>query len=199
MHVHEADDTLHRLIQFAWPEDVWFHVDNLSSAHVYLRLPHGTAWDAIPEQLLADAAQLTKANSIEGNKRDGVTVLYTPASNLRKDGSMETGQVAFHKNKGVKKVLVKSRENAIVNRLNKTKEIKSPDLAEELRAHLIDRNRSAKQHFLATKRDEERRQRELKALKETRDRGYSDFLTEDMIAASANDREDGYDPDEDFM
>lgn len=31
---HENED----LIKYAWPEDVWFHVDNLSSAHVYLRL-----------------------------------------------------------------------------------------------------------------------------------------------------------------
>lgn len=31
---HENED----LIKFAWPEDVWFHVDSLSSAHVYLRL-----------------------------------------------------------------------------------------------------------------------------------------------------------------
>lgn len=27
------------LIKYGFPEDVWFHVDNLSSAHVYLRLP----------------------------------------------------------------------------------------------------------------------------------------------------------------
>ena len=27
------------LIKHAWPEDIWFHVDKLSSAHVYLRLP----------------------------------------------------------------------------------------------------------------------------------------------------------------
>lgn len=43
-----------------------FHVDNLSSAHVYLRLPEGDSWDAIPKALLEDCAQLTKANSIEG-------------------------------------------------------------------------------------------------------------------------------------
>jgi len=27
------------LIKWGWPEDVWFHVDNLSSPHVYVRLP----------------------------------------------------------------------------------------------------------------------------------------------------------------
>lgn len=26
------------LIRWGWPEDVWFHVDKYSSAHVYLRL-----------------------------------------------------------------------------------------------------------------------------------------------------------------
>lgn len=43
-----------------------FHVDNLSSAHVYLRMRDGETWDNIPQALLDDCAQLTKANSIEG-------------------------------------------------------------------------------------------------------------------------------------
>jgi hypothetical protein len=55
------------LIKYAWPQDVWFHVDKLSSAHVYLRMPDTIAsWEAIPEVLLNDCAQLVKANSIEG-------------------------------------------------------------------------------------------------------------------------------------
>ena len=47
---------------------MWFHVDKLSSAHVYLRMPSGMAWDAISEALLIDCAQLVKANSIEGTR-----------------------------------------------------------------------------------------------------------------------------------
>jgi predicted ribosome quality control (RQC) complex YloA/Tae2 family protein len=54
------------LIKYGWDEDVWFHVDNLSSAHVYVRLRDGETWDSIEEELLVDCAQLTKANSIEG-------------------------------------------------------------------------------------------------------------------------------------
>ena len=54
------------LIAYGWEEDVWFHVDNLSSAHVYVRLREGETWDRIEEALLIDCAQLTKANSIEG-------------------------------------------------------------------------------------------------------------------------------------
>lgn len=34
---HENED----LIRYGIPEDVWFHVDNLSSAHVYLRMNRG--------------------------------------------------------------------------------------------------------------------------------------------------------------
>ena len=109
------------MIAHGWPEDVWFHVDNLSSAHIYLRMRDNETWDAIPEELLTDCAQLTKANSIEGNKKDNITVIYTPWSNLKKDGSMATGQVGFKDNKKVKRVYVSARENAIVNRLNKTK------------------------------------------------------------------------------
>jgi hypothetical protein len=30
-----------------------------------------------------------------GNKKDNITVIYTPWSNLRKDGSMDVGQVGF--------------------------------------------------------------------------------------------------------
>lgn len=60
---HAADEDL---IKYAWPQDVWFHVDKLSSAHVYLRMPEGMSWESIPEALLTDCAQLVKANSIEG-------------------------------------------------------------------------------------------------------------------------------------
>lgn len=119
------------MIAHGWPEDVWFHVDNLSSAHVYLRLGENETWNAIDPALLADCAQLTKANSIEGNKKDNVTVIYTPWSNLKKDGSMATGQVGFKDHKMVKRVHVEKRENAIVNRLNKTKVEKTPDLRQE--------------------------------------------------------------------
>ena len=76
------------LIQWGWPEDVWFHVDNLSSAHVYVRLKPGQTWEDITEETVRDCAQLVKENSIEGCKKASVTVIYTPWANLRKDGSM---------------------------------------------------------------------------------------------------------------
>ena len=58
---HENEE----LIRWGWPEDVWFHVDKLSSAHVYLRLREGDTIDAIPEAVIQDCCQLVKANSIQ--------------------------------------------------------------------------------------------------------------------------------------
>ncbi|KAL1666186.1 hypothetical protein GGF50DRAFT_99588 [Schizophyllum commune] len=109
------------LIKYPWPQDVWFHADKLSSAHVYLRMPDGMSWEDIPQALLTDCAQLVKANSIEGNKKENLTIIYTPADNLKKTGDMAVGQVSFHSDKRVKRVHVAKRENPIVNRLNKTK------------------------------------------------------------------------------
>ena len=44
---------------------------------------------------------------------------------------MAVGQVGFKDQRKVKKILLETRVNAIVNRLNKTKEERFPDLYEE--------------------------------------------------------------------
>ncbi len=74
-------------------------LDALSSAHVYCRLKSGQTIDDMSEDLIRDAAQLVKENSIEGCKKASVTIIYTPWANLRKDGSMAVGQVSFHGDK----------------------------------------------------------------------------------------------------
>ena len=85
------------LIKHALPHDVWYHVDALSSAHVYLRLPEGAAprpqgsgggrtpptaphvrrpavhaagktMADIPKETMEDACQLVKANSIQARR-----------------------------------------------------------------------------------------------------------------------------------
>ena len=66
-----------------------------------------------------------------GNKKDNITVIYTPWRNLHKQASMATGQIGFHRQKQVKKIHVEKRINEIINRLNKTKVEKFPDLAAE--------------------------------------------------------------------
>lgn len=57
--------------------------------------------DDIPASVLEDAAQLVKANSIQGNKMNNIDVVYTMWSNLKKTAGMEVGQVGFFREKEV--------------------------------------------------------------------------------------------------
>mmetsp|Transcript_46387 Transcript_46387/g.92018 ORF Transcript_46387/g.92018 Transcript_46387/m.92018 type:complete len:224 (-) Transcript_46387:166-837(-) len=137
------------LLKYSFPEDIWFHVDKLSSAHVYLRLPFGSvdlkgvkskaeaqtifqnALDSIPDPVLQEMAQLVKANSIEGCKAAEVDIVYTPFLNLHKEERMDVGQVGFkdeHFRKFVKGV---ARDKAMVNKLEKTRREREVDFARE--------------------------------------------------------------------
>ncbi|KAK5007694.1 hypothetical protein LTR28_004961 [Elasticomyces elasticus] len=188
------------LIKYGLEEDVCvrFHVDNLSSAHVYVRLRESETWDSIPKELLEDCGQLTKANSIEGNKKDNITVIYTPWSNLKKDGSMAVGQVGFKDQKKVKKLFVEKRENAIVNRLNKTKVEKFPDLRQEKADREKELRRKDKSAQLSRQKEEARIAKERKELAWQRDHMYDDLHAEDAILASSNqDRDASF--EDDFM
>ena len=109
------------LIAHGWPEDLWFHVDKHSSAHVYLRMPKGETIDDVPSDIIAECAQLTKANSIEGCKLSHVQIIYTPWANLDKRENMADGSVSHKDRRAVKVTMVEHRINAIVNRLEKTK------------------------------------------------------------------------------
>ncbi|KAK6119524.1 hypothetical protein DH2020_046735 [Rehmannia glutinosa] len=111
---HENEE----LIKYGFLEDIWFHVDKMSSAHVYLRLHKGQTIDDIPE----------------GNKVNNIDVVYTPWQNLKKTASMDVGQVGFHNSKMVRTVRVEKRINEIVNRLNRTKVERKPDLKAEREA-----------------------------------------------------------------
>lgn len=68
-------------------------MEDLSSAHVYLRLPDGLSLDDIPQETLEDCIQLVKANSIQGSKKASVGVVYTPWTNLHKTQDMAAGAV----------------------------------------------------------------------------------------------------------
>ncbi|XP_022139971.1 coiled-coil domain-containing protein 25 [Momordica charantia] len=159
------------LIKYGFPEDIWFHVDKMSSAHVYVRLQKGQTIDDISEGLLEDCAQLVKANSIQGNKVNNIDVVYTPWSNLKKTASMDVGQVGFHNPKMVRTVRVEKRINDIVNRLNRTKVERKPDLKAEREAVNAAERAERKQHLREKKRREEldrlekERQAELRSYK----------------------------------
>ncbi|XP_076242787.1 coiled-coil domain-containing protein 25 [Calliopsis andreniformis] len=182
------------LIKWGWPEDVWFHVDKYSSAHVYLRLRLGQTIDDIPSTVLEDAAQLVKANSIEGNKINDVDVVYTMWSNLKKTQDMVVGQVGFHRDKDVRKIHVAKRLNAVVNRLNKTKRLEQVNFRAEREQR--DRNEREDKKKLLREQKEKEKAEEKQRKEEAEMRSYNSlFNTSNMISNTEN---SGYDSD-DFM
>ncbi|XP_068792791.1 coiled-coil domain-containing protein 25 isoform X1 [Struthio camelus] len=180
------------LIKYGWPEDIWFHVDKLSSAHVYLRLHKGQTVDDIPKEVLIDCAHLVKANSIQGCKMNNVNVVYTPWTNLKKTADMDVGQIGFHRQKDVKMLTVEKKVNEILNRLEKTKVERFPDLAAEKEARDREERNEKKAQIQEMKRKEKEEMKKKKELEELR--SYSSL----MKAENMSSNQDGNDSD-DFM
>ena len=110
------------LIKYAFPIDVWFHVEDMSSAHVYLRLPEGITIDKIPDEVLEECFQIVKDNSRDGRKKDKVSVCYTLWENLKKTASMEVGEVGFVKQDDVRVAHRIIKKHDVLKRLNITRE-----------------------------------------------------------------------------
>eukprot|EP00252_Welwitschia_mirabilis_P024880 TRINITY_DN756_c0_g1_i1.p1 TRINITY_DN756_c0_g1~~TRINITY_DN756_c0_g1_i1.p1 ORF type:complete len:216 (-),score=49.15 TRINITY_DN756_c0_g1_i1:139-786(-) len=193
---HENEE----LIKYGFPEDIWFHVDKLSSAHVYLRMHKGETIDDISPQLLEDCSQLVKANSIQGNKMNNIDVVYTPWSNLRKTASMDVGQVGFHNPKRVRTIKVEKRINEIVNRLNKTKIERKPDLKAEREAI-----NAAERAVRKAQIREQKRHEDLERLEKERQaeiRSYKGFMVADKMTSNkemASASKSFQEVEEDFM
>lgn len=132
-----------------------------------------------------------------GNKKDNITIIYTPHSNLKKTGAMATGQVSFHNPKQVKKVLVPLRLNPIVNRLNKTRVEKQPDLRAE-KEERDARQRKAERKTREERKVEEKREREERErLKWQKSHAYDELNDEEMMVS--NEDRSAEDWEDDFM
>ncbi len=181
------------LIKYAWKEDVWFHVDDLSSAHVYLRLNEEfVSFDKIPPAVVEKCAQLTKANSIEGSKKAQVDVIYTPASNLKKTISMEVGAVSYHNHKQVKKIEGVEKDRDMLKAIEKTQKESFPDLAEALERHEEEKRIKLKSQY----NEQKKVQKELDKKKNQENALWEDarkqFEADDFTAPKN-------DPDDDFI
>ncbi|CAG8487547.1 7631_t:CDS:10 [Rhizophagus irregularis] len=173
------------LIKYGWEEDV--------CAHAYLRLQPGQSWEDISPKLLEDLGQLTKANSIKGCKEKSVDVLYTPWSNLLKTNGMATGEVSFKNNAMVKTLQIK-KNNKIVNRLEKTRVEKFPDLEKEKMQAEKEKRRIAREAMVAKKQEElrlEQEKKEQEALK-----SYDSFFDKSSMRSNYD---NDCDLEEDFM
>ncbi|CAF4587722.1 unnamed protein product [Rotaria sp. Silwood1] len=181
------------LLKYCWPEDIWFHVSKLSSAHVYLRLKKDESIDNIPPLVLEDCCQLVKANSIEGCKLNKVDIVYTPVDNLRQTNDMDVGQVGFHVDKNVKQYVVSKKQNEIVNRLNKTKNELSIEEFISQREQRDNLEREEKKRLMREQKqrdkEEEKRRQEAAEL-----RNYTALMQSDKMRSN----KDGNESDE-FM
>ena len=187
-------------VKWGLPEDVWFHVDKMSSAHVYMRVKKGQTWDDLTEEELEDCAQLVKANSIQGNKENNVWIVYTPWANLKKLPRMEVGQVGYHDLKLVRRIKVEKRQNEIVNRLNKTKCEEYPDLAAEREAYDSEVREEKKRAFREAENARLEEERAREADREARD--YKHIMDGDKMVTNkdiAAKYESVSDYEDDFM
>ncbi|KAM0790164.1 hypothetical protein ACM66B_005483 [Microbotryomycetes sp. NB124-2] len=199
------------LIKHAPSTDVWVHIDKLSSPHVYVRIPpefvEEWTFKSLPDQVMVDAAQLVKAGSIAGNKKDNVTMLFTPTSNLLKDSSMSTGAVSFKNPQLVHRLHVETRQNQIVNRLNKTKKVVTVEQFVEQVQELIKLDaRRKKLEANERKNADLALARERQAEAQARDYSLLSSKQNSTMTADEEDEEwqrrqkvGDYDPDEDFM
>eukprot|EP00545_Synedropsis_sp_CCMP1620_P007921 CAMPEP_0119010888 /NCGR_PEP_ID=MMETSP1176-20130426/5315_1 /TAXON_ID=265551 /ORGANISM="Synedropsis recta cf, Strain CCMP1620" /LENGTH=214 /DNA_ID=CAMNT_0006963629 /DNA_START=71 /DNA_END=715 /DNA_ORIENTATION=- len=171
------------LIKYGWNEDIWFHVDSLSSAHVYCRLKPGQTLSTIPDELILDCSTLVKANSIAGCKLKTAPVVYTRWKNLKKTAGMVEGQVTYHRPENVKRIEVE-KNNPLVKQLEKTKEEKFPDLWQLQQ----DRLREVIEDNKERRRFEEKQKKKeaLENKKRKEELSYDRILNEDNMVNSAD-------------
>lgn len=123
---------------------------------------------SLPEQVIQEAAQLTKQNSISGVKAPEVSIVYTLASNLKKSGDMDIGQVGFKNQKQVLFLRHVKKDKEMIKRLEKSRQEPAVDL--KLARHLRDRKefqlrKEQQQQNLQQQQERERQRQEEEELR----------------------------------
>ena len=109
---------------------------------------------------------------------------------------MATGQIGFHDPRRTKKILVPTRTNAIINRLEKTKTVQSADeLPAAKDAYLKEQRRVRRKEAEGKKKEEERVLEERRMEKEERERAWAELRAS---GGEGRSNEEGFDED-DFM
>jgi hypothetical protein len=177
--------------------------------------------------LLQSCAQIVKAGSIQGNKLNvGHTSSFVSADALpepqhhlhtRKEpqedrryvsvtsqqseeltlGHRDVGSVSFYKDRLVKRIHVPARDNAIVNRLNKTKKEVQVDHEAEQVARVKAESLAKKAHVEALRLAEKERLDKYKRDKE--ERSYDRLFSEEAVAEARKGAVNDEDDDDFFM
>ncbi|KAA3480349.1 deSI-like protein [Gossypium australe] len=115
-----------------------------------------------------------------GKKVNSIDVVYTPWSNLKKTPSMDVGQVGFYNSKMVRTVRVEKRIHETVNRLNKTKVERKPDLKAKKEAVYAAEKTQRKQQLKEKKRRVEMQRLERQA----EIRSYEDLMVPEKMTSN---------------
>lgn len=111
---------------------------------------------------------------------------------------MDVGQVSFKDPRKVKRILVPQRENPIVNRLNKTKVERKPDLQQEREDRLKELRRRDQAAQQLRNKENARIAQERKEKKWQKDHAYDELFREENLEASSNQNR-SEDWEDDFM
>ena len=140
--------------------------------------------------------QLVKHNSIQGDKAQQVTIVYTPWTNLKKTPSMDVGQVGFHDDSlALKKTITKNAN--IFKILEKTRVQKVVDLAGQ-------RDARDKADRLAEKKAKEAARTAEKEQRMAKQRAddllhYKDVMLESKMKSNKGEKKSLQQMEEDFM
>ena len=108
---------------------------------------------------------------------------------------MATGQVGFHDPRKTKRTLVAVRTNATINRLEKTKTVRSADeLPAAKDIYLKEQRRQRRKETEAQRKEDERVLSEKRLEKEAKDRAWDELRQ----SGEGRSNEEGFDED-DFM
>jgi NFACT protein RNA binding domain len=142
----------------------------------------GKTWDDLTPDAIRDASQWCKQGSIEGCKLPSCVIIYTPWSNLRKDGSMAAGQVSFHNDKLVRKYVVTEKDKDTLRRLEKSREERVPDFAAERKQRDDEERARLKAEYRERSKAEKELQEQRK--KEKEERSYDRLFKKDAGGTS---------------
>lgn len=107
---------------------------------------------------------------------------------------MATGQVSFHNPKQTRKIFVPARQNPIVNRLNKTRVERNPDLRTEKEEMLAQVRKEGRKQREEKKMVEKKERKEREELKWQKEHAYDDMMRDENVQHSSNQNRD-----EDFL
>ncbi|XP_060157285.1 coiled-coil domain-containing protein 25 isoform X8 [Globicephala melas] len=115
-------------------------------------------------------------------KMNNVNVVYTPWSNLKKTADMDVGQIGFHRQKDVKIVTVEKKVNEILNRLEKTKMERFPDLEAEKECRDREERNEKKAQIQEMKRKEKEEMKKKREMDELR--SYSSLMKVENMSSN---------------